>query len=289
MAIFVVGDIHGQYKQLKKLLSLVKFHPQKDTLWCTGDLVNRGKKSLEVMQFCHDLNAQFLTVLGNHDVFLLALYHGYPMDKSPPKCLERILKSPQVDSLMTWLGHQPFFHYDDQSTSILVHAGIPPLSDLDECLQADKRLQAFFQSSHKKSQLVDFLCYHMMGNEPRLPSDIGNEYDDYRYFINCFTRMRYCDLKGAPRFGYKGKPSKAPSKRIPWFALNGHRILSSRSPQYHALFGHWATLHKQPINVPHVFHLDDACAWGGYLTALCLSGCEERGYPVRERFCVNCA
>ena len=150
MATFVVGDIHGKYKQLKQLLELIAFDEKQDTLWCTGDLVNRGKKSLEVLQFCQSLGERFLTVLGNHDVFLLALYHGYQTEKKIPKCLDKILQSQEADSLMTWLGKQPFVHYDADQSAILVHAGLPPLSNLQENIEANQKLQHLLQATEQK-------------------------------------------------------------------------------------------------------------------------------------------
>jgi bis(5'-nucleosyl)-tetraphosphatase (symmetrical) len=284
MATFVIGDIHGKYKQLKELLQLIAFDQQQDTLWCTGDLVNRGKKSLEVLQFCEALGDRFVTVLGNHDVFLLALYHGYSSDKKPSKCLQKILDSADVDRLMKWLQAKPFLHYQESLQAVLVHAGLPPLSSLEESLQGNQQLQGFFQSADKEEQLKDFLCHHLMGNEPRYINDAETNYDRYRYFINCFTRMRYCDLKGAPRYGYKGTPQHAPQKRTPWYALPQHPVISKQR----VLFGHWATLATYRINVPKVHHLDTGCAWGGHLTALCLDGCTRRGYAIDQRFAVSC-
>lgn len=42
MATYLIGDIHGCYRELRALLKQVKFEPQKDVLWLTGDLVARG-------------------------------------------------------------------------------------------------------------------------------------------------------------------------------------------------------------------------------------------------------
>jgi len=46
MAYYVVGDIQGCYDPLMRLLDQVKFDPSNDKLFCVGDLVNRGPKSL---------------------------------------------------------------------------------------------------------------------------------------------------------------------------------------------------------------------------------------------------
>lgn len=66
---FVVGDIHGCFDELGKLLLHVKFDPNYDRLFSTGDLIDRGPRSLECFSL---LNKKwFYSVLGNHeDLFL---------------------------------------------------------------------------------------------------------------------------------------------------------------------------------------------------------------------------
>jgi len=76
MAVYVVGDIQGCYQPLKKLLKKVKFKPDKDTLWCVGDMVNRGPDSLKTLRFLKDLGDACICVLGNHDLHLLELAAG---------------------------------------------------------------------------------------------------------------------------------------------------------------------------------------------------------------------
>lgn len=57
----VISDIHGCYDTL---LELLKLCPKGDIVFA-GDLVDRGPKSKEVIQFAIDNNVQ--CVLGNHD------------------------------------------------------------------------------------------------------------------------------------------------------------------------------------------------------------------------------
>lgn len=66
---FIVGDLHGCYDELQNLLKHVKFDKSKDRLFSTGDLMDRGPKSLE----CVTLLAQpwFYPVLGNHEDLIL--------------------------------------------------------------------------------------------------------------------------------------------------------------------------------------------------------------------------
>jgi len=76
MAYYAVGDIQGCYDPLSRLLDKVNFDQSKDTLLCVGDLVNRGPESLKVLRFLKSLDNQCVTVLGNHDIHLLAMLYG---------------------------------------------------------------------------------------------------------------------------------------------------------------------------------------------------------------------
>ena len=42
MATYVVGDIQGCFDALQRLLAEANFDPERDCLWCCGDLINRG-------------------------------------------------------------------------------------------------------------------------------------------------------------------------------------------------------------------------------------------------------
>ena len=59
----------------------VQFSPKQDRLWFVGDLVNRGPDSLKVLRVTFVLSAA-ASVLGNHDIFLLAVAAGLRISSS---------------------------------------------------------------------------------------------------------------------------------------------------------------------------------------------------------------
>lgn len=66
---FVVGDIHGCFDEFERLLKHVKFDPEIDRVFCTGDLVDRGPKSFECLSLLK--KKWFFSTLGNHEDMLL--------------------------------------------------------------------------------------------------------------------------------------------------------------------------------------------------------------------------
>lgn len=63
---YFVGDIHGHYSELMQALNEKNFDFKNDRLIATGDLVDRGKQSKEVLELIEQ--PWFHSVLGNHDL-----------------------------------------------------------------------------------------------------------------------------------------------------------------------------------------------------------------------------
>jgi bis(5'-nucleosyl)-tetraphosphatase (symmetrical) len=125
MAVYAVGDLQGCLDPLERLLAQVKFDPAADRLWLVGDLVNRGPRSLETLRFVRALGDSAITVLGNHDLHLLAIHEGVHRVRRRDT-VQAILDAPDREQLMDWLRHRPLLHHDAGVRWTLLHAGLPP-------------------------------------------------------------------------------------------------------------------------------------------------------------------
>ena len=268
MAVYAIGDIQGCAGPLHELLDLIGFDPTRDRLWLTGDLVNRGPESLEVLRFAKSLGDRVVVVLGNHDLHLLAVWAGQGRLK-PNDSLLPVLTAPDGDELLHWLRQQPLLHHDPELDYVMVHAGIAPAWDL----ALAKRCAAEVEAALRGSNYVSYLA-QIYGNQPDQWDDRLSGMDRLRYITNAFTRMRCCDRDGRLLLDFKGEPGKRPQGYIPWFEVPGRRY---QGPTI--VCGHWSALGYHDGN--GVLALDTGCLWGGALPAVRLDG-------PRERFSLPC-
>jgi serine/threonine protein phosphatase 1 len=63
---FVIGDVHGEIKSLKRL---IKENTKNDIVVLVGDLIDRGLSSLKVIEYV--IKKGFYTVKGNHEEMML--------------------------------------------------------------------------------------------------------------------------------------------------------------------------------------------------------------------------
>ncbi len=259
MPIYAIGDIQGCYSTLRHLLDKIHFDSNIDTLWLTGDLVNRGPESLATLRFIKSLGNSAITVLGNHDLHLLAVAYG-DVPSAEYDTLQSILDATDRDELLTWLRQQPILHYDSEINTLLVHAGVYPYWDLTTAQTCARELEAILRSE----QYIDFL-QHMYGNEPKCWDPNLTDWDRYRFIANAFTRMRLINAKGELNLNLKGPAATAPEDDYPWFLAPKRHTITAK-----IIFGHWAALECEVYNADNVYAIDSGCVWGGPLTALCL-------------------
>lgn len=160
MAVYAIGDIQGCYEPLRRLLDLLNFDPAADRLWLVGDLVNRGPQSVEVLRLVCGLGEQAITVLGNHDLTLLAVAAGQVKPKRKDT-FHSILDAPDCRELLDWLRQRPLLHHDEALGFTMVHAGLPPQWDLPLAQRSAAELESVLRGPRYR----DFL-ERMFGSEP---------------------------------------------------------------------------------------------------------------------------
>lgn len=250
MTDYAVGDIQGCLDPLLQLLEVVAFDPKKDRLIAVGDLVNRGPKSLETLRFCCSLGDSFKTVLGNHDLHLLAIARGTRAPNSKDS-FSNILDAPDREVLLHWLQQQPLLLQIGQYH--FVHAGIPPIWDL-----ATAHHLAGEVSKVLRSDCAAEYFEHMYGNQPAVWSDQLQGPERWRLITNYLTRMRFCSAAGELELETKAAVTMEPPFK-PWF-LHPQKYSSEDK----IVFGHWAALEGRHC-ADNIFALDTGCVWGGPL------------------------
>jgi len=256
MSIYAIGDVQGCLDHLKKLLDKIKFDPAKDQLWFTGDLVNRGPKSLQTLRFVKGLDKAAVTVLGNHDLHLLAMAGGNMRYLKKDDSLLEVLRAHDREELIRWLLQQKFIRTDKRLKLSLVHAGVHPFWTIKKANKLARQAEKVLQSDKAE----DFL-HDMYGNRPKIWSKARKEYDKLRFIINCFTRMRYVYKSGRLDFKYNADVGLQPSRLLPWFLHPATKLKKNR-----VIFGHWSRLGIRQTD--RVFALDTGCLWQGRLSAL---------------------
>jgi bis(5'-nucleosyl)-tetraphosphatase (symmetrical) len=266
MPTYAIGDIQGCCDEFEALLAQLRFDPARDRLWLTGDLVNRGPRSLDVLRLVKRLGSAAITVLGNHDLHLLAAALAPGEKLKPQDTLGPILSAPDRDELLKWLRSRPLLHHDAKLGYTMLHAGLPPQWDLATAQSCARELEQALRDDERCIELFT----HMYGDKPNRWSDDLRGFDRLRFITNCLTRLRFCRTDGTLELKYKGAIDSAPQSVVPWF-----RAPQRRSRDLRIVCGHWSALGYHDGD--GVLSIDTGCVWGEKLCAIRL---DQRAAPV---------
>ena len=194
MSIYAIGDLQGCYFSLQSLLDTLSFNKEEDELWFVGDLVNRGKGSLEVLDWCYKNQRNIKVVLGNHDLHFLSVALR-AKSISNNDTIETILKSKNLSKYIDWLLSLPLVHSNENF--LMVHAGIPPSWSSEYSKKLSNELTLELNKNPKK------FLENMYGNFPNKWDKNYKKKDRLRFTINSFTRMRVLNKDGSMNFSFK--------------------------------------------------------------------------------------
>ena len=261
MSTYAIGDIQGCYKPLIALLNKVNFKPAIDKLWCVGDLINRGPKSLDTLRYLRDIDDAAEIVLGNHDLHFLAILHGCAPVRTKDT-LQKLIAAPDCYELSEWLRNKPLAHFESVETQIgiqhylMIHAGVAPQWTLQKTLDYAAEVELALQGKDFKKFLKS-----MYGDQPDCWDNNLSGQDRLRVITNYLTRVRFCNEQGVMDLSIKEGLAYAPKEYHPWFSYE------NISAKTNIIFGHWAAL-EGFTGKEHVYALDTGCVWGRELTVM---------------------
>ena len=254
MATYAIGDIQGCQQELLLLLNEINFDGNRDRLWFTGDLVNRGPESLATLRFVKNLGDTAIVVLGNHDLHFLSVSQGIKKAKRSDN-LEPLLKAPDIEELTAWLRQWPLAMALDEKHT-MVHAGLYPGWSTAQLLTYSQEIAEQLKSV-KWCQLLE----NMYGDGPPKWDEKLSGKQRQRFIINATTRMRFVRPSLALNLSVKSAPKDAPSSLRPWFDIPNQQLKAEER----ILFGHWAALQGNTSSNQFVA-LDTGYVWGNTMT-----------------------
>lgn len=252
MATYAIGDVQGCAAQLGRLVERVRFTPQSDQLWFVGDLVNRGPSSLEVLRYVKGLGRSARVVLGNHDLFLLAVSERV-VPLRPKDTISDILEAEDRGELLDWLRHRPL--HVRENAFFMVHAGLLPHWTIEEAANLAAEVESVLREGNYVALFQELFHGPVTTWNPNLKGFLR-----WATLARIFTRIRTCTTNGETA-SFSGPPDETPAGYSPWF-----RLPSKRADAVTVITGHWAALglHIEP----NLLAIDSGCVWGRQLTAV---------------------
>lgn len=124
MSNWAIGDIHGCYTELSMLLKMIGFNKEKDKLYLLGDLIDRGDKIMDCVNFAIEGQKEGYVhcILGNHE----DMYHSIQTYQDgtyyEDQATKRQIKGKDIQKTLKWIKTLPT--YIELEDCILTHAGM---------------------------------------------------------------------------------------------------------------------------------------------------------------------
>ncbi len=153
--VLAIGDVHGMYEKLIKLMDKIRFNPDEDLLIFLGDYIDRGPDPGRCLQYIFALQQKYpdvvVCLMGNHEVMMSSYF---------------MQKRGSYNNLIV-----------DYAGSWLDNGGLETLKQLDE-MDADTKeeLLQWVMNLPVKYQYQDYFFCHA-GVDPDVPLAVQNEFD----------------------------------------------------------------------------------------------------------------
>lgn len=258
MATYVIGDVQGCYDELQLLLQKINFNKEIDKLIFAGDIINKGPKSLETIEFIMSLKENAQIVLGNHEILFLAISYNYLASKDK-NTFDDILESPNLKTIQNWLCKQHLLIRIDNT--FITHAGIPHIWSPKKALKRANEVEFVL----KKETTRKLLLANIFNNNCDKWNKELEGFERWSCILNYFTRMRTIDKFGKLDLNFSSTIDKVPKGFKPWFRIKHKKF----SDNHKIIFGHWAAI-KGETKDKDIIALDTGCVFNGKLTCYCI-------------------
>ena len=197
MNTYVIGDVHGHYNTLMKLVAKL---PSDAKLIFVGDLIDRGPKSVEVVKFVRE--GGHVCVLGNHEEMMMkeasTVMHAYKKDR-------------ELDFFSLWFRHggrETLFSYN------IIQLKDNRLCKVDNPDAAIARLEADLEWMKNLPLYVEVAAPHASGKKVIVShacvASVWHLHDDEKR-KNTFAEYALWNRKNPP-----------PKTEMPIFNIFGH-------------------------------------------------------------------
>lgn len=157
---WVIGDIHGKYEQLVKVLELANFDITNDLLISLGDLADRGEESWEVIDYLCGV-PNLILIEGNHDYYIKEwlrtnrssmewIYNGGNPTIKSYESHEMKNREKHLDLLNS---NKPYYVLDNKC---FVHGGLDPNHLIKEHSEVGLTWDRSLSEDHQKDRPIIF-------------------------------------------------------------------------------------------------------------------------------------
>lgn len=182
--IYLMSDIHGDYKHFNKLLEIIKFQ-DKDKIYILGDVINKNGDNIKMLDYCMKHN-NIILLKGNHERWLQKIveepnYISTFIEKcSGKKTYEEwiSLSDEMRDKYYNYICQLPYYQVVtiNQKKYMLTHTGYmkkcKPVYESTSVINIEKTIEKMVEEDE-----YQYLCY----------SDIFELPKDVQFNIFCFV------------------------------------------------------------------------------------------------------
>lgn len=272
MATYVVGDVQGCYDELLQLLYKINFDKQKDKLIFAGDIINKGPKSLETIDFIMSLGDSAQTVLGNHEILFLAVSYNY-LPSSNKDTFDDLLNAPNLKQIQEWLCNQNLLIKIDNV--FITHAGIPHIWSPKKAVKRANEVEFVLKNETTRRLLLA----NLFNDESKKWDKESEGIERWLCILNYFTRMRTIDNEGRLNLKFSSTLDKVPENFKPWFKVKHKKLKVSHK----IVFGHWAAI-KGETKSSNMIALDTGCVFGDKLTCYCIETDKKHSIKAKKSY-----